>query len=529
MIHRFRFTLLAAVLLLAAAVRVNELGETGFWFDELASLSVAHGWGARLMQTPKGWGVLPPEPPFLHRSARLPMRNVFSSLAVGEVNPPLYFLLLRGWETLFGDGARAVRAMSVCLSVVAVALLYAVARQHTSTSRALVACLLMALAGPQVEFAQEARPYVLLLVETLAAVWLTDSILQHGPRTTRVASLAAVCLAAMLTQYLAAAVLAGVGAIAVCSPRRNALAGRRSTFAVLLALAMATVLFALCWGSTLRRQLPTLAIAHRWLLDDHPGGRLRFALHLLQLPARFIFEPDASAASSVLLLMGGSLWLALPAAMRRTETRSWAVWLTFTVGAVAADDWLSQTAQLPLIRFTLAASPALYLLISSLPRGRFRWVLPVAAVLLAGTNLSLAYAPPWKNSLQPAGRRIAARVGSADALVFVHSAGADLRQAVQDERQYAYLLNAPAKLVVLLDQPCDAATLRALQDCRRVWVVWPMQNRSVSQVLPGFRMLSAEPLPPLLEMYGGEIEPTSPEPTTTPTAASATPPPVGPR
>ncbi|MGH7171279.1 MAG: glycosyltransferase family 39 protein [Gemmataceae bacterium] len=75
----------------------------------------------------------------------------------GDVHPPLYYLLLKGWITLFGDSPFVLRSLSVLFSLASIVVLYALCREAaarflsvpnsplTSISGALFAALLLAL------------------------------------------------------------------------------------------------------------------------------------------------------------------------------------------------------------------------------------------------------------------------------------------------------------------------------------------------------------------------------------------------
>jgi mannosyltransferase len=78
-----------------------------------------------------------------------------------ETNPPLYYVLLRGWTALFGDGAVALRTLSAVLGALTVPVLVAIGRRIASARAGLVAALLFSLAAYQIEYAQEARTFTL--------------------------------------------------------------------------------------------------------------------------------------------------------------------------------------------------------------------------------------------------------------------------------------------------------------------------------------------------------------------------------
>lgn len=87
-----------------------------------------------------------------------------------ETNPPLHFILLKGWIALFGDSAFSVRLPSVLASSAAVIVGYATGRQLLSPRAALLGGILLAIAPLSVALAQEGRAYA--FVEFTASVVL---------------------------------------------------------------------------------------------------------------------------------------------------------------------------------------------------------------------------------------------------------------------------------------------------------------------------------------------------------------------
>jgi hypothetical protein len=91
--------LLVSILIAAAALRFTALGRQSLWDDEGFTLQDAH---------------------------IIPGQNFY------EVQPPLYFVLLRGWTRLAGTSVSAVRAFSAFCGLAGVALLGLAARRMVS-------------------------------------------------------------------------------------------------------------------------------------------------------------------------------------------------------------------------------------------------------------------------------------------------------------------------------------------------------------------------------------------------------------
>jgi 4-amino-4-deoxy-L-arabinose transferase-like glycosyltransferase len=110
--------------------------------------------------------------------SQLPLATLLWSLC--DPHPPGYYLLLRGVAVL-GEGEMWLRLPSALAGALAVPLTWAVARaalrptaqpgQRWPDQAALLAAALLAVAPMAVWYSQEARPYALLSLSTLAMVW----------------------------------------------------------------------------------------------------------------------------------------------------------------------------------------------------------------------------------------------------------------------------------------------------------------------------------------------------------------------
>ncbi len=134
-----------AIIVVAAALRLWNLDGPSLWTDELASVAFA----------------------------RAPFHLLWSDWMVYETNPPLYYSLLGGWISVFGESEFAVRGMSVVLGLAAIAAIFLFARALHSTQAGVLAALFCALSAEQLGYSQETRGYMLgFLAATLAALSL---------------------------------------------------------------------------------------------------------------------------------------------------------------------------------------------------------------------------------------------------------------------------------------------------------------------------------------------------------------------
>src|SRR4051812_30297555 len=106
----------------------------------------------------------------------------FWEMIRNENSPPLYYALLKGWIGMFGDGERALRALSALLAVAAVAPTIALGRELGGGSRAsgLATGLLFACSAQLALHARAVRMYALVLLLSAVTTWLWARGLRRG-------------------------------------------------------------------------------------------------------------------------------------------------------------------------------------------------------------------------------------------------------------------------------------------------------------------------------------------------------------
>lgn len=137
--------LLAALLVLvvATAARLHHLETQSLWNDEGNSL-------------------------------RLAQRSVpdLIDAAGRDIHPPGYYLALKGWIGLAGDGEFSLRMLSVLQGVLTVAVVIALGRALFSRAAGVLAGLLVALSAFAVYYSQETRMYAQLGLLSAASMWV---------------------------------------------------------------------------------------------------------------------------------------------------------------------------------------------------------------------------------------------------------------------------------------------------------------------------------------------------------------------
>jgi 4-amino-4-deoxy-L-arabinose transferase-like glycosyltransferase len=474
---RGHLLLLALIVAFAALLRFFSLSGIGFWTDELCSLSAADGRGLELVQVPANC-VIPPLPCCTRLADARSAMEIPSRMGQQDTHPPLYFMLLRLWEDVSGDSEFAVRSLNVVFSLLAIVLLYFVAVESVGSSAALVACLLMAVATPQIQYAQEARNYMCALVFTLVAALSIQHLQRSSPLRWSIL-LAVSLLAMMLTHYLCVGVACGLAIYALFT------LPRRARWHALVAMVIAGLLFVSAWGPSLLRQGPVFAGGLAWLSDSGPGHLQRRAFDLLRLPVRTFVEVTDPNAQGVVAAIGLIMLLALaPLFAFRRELRLYICWWICGVGIVAIADLTRSTTQLNWVRYTLFATPAAYVLLAAaIQRGRWKFVLSGTAILMSILCLNNAYVPAWKTDLRAYVQIVAKHREQDDGLLIV---GQDrIKDAVFYAAVRHYMPVAPK--TALLTQMPDPALVSAFQGCPRVQVLWlyPDQPKAIQ----GFHVL----------------------------------------
>ena len=147
---------LALVLALCVALRAYHLASASLWADEVFSRYYADLFGLRFLLT--------------------------DGLRA-EPNPPTYPLLLQAWMGVFGDGAAALRSLSVLACTLGVPVVYALGRELIGRREALLGALLFALCPIGLYFAQEARVYAMLLPASGLVLWAAAVFLRNHRST----------------------------------------------------------------------------------------------------------------------------------------------------------------------------------------------------------------------------------------------------------------------------------------------------------------------------------------------------------
>ena len=187
--------------------------------------------------------------------AKLPLHGHGPTLVDGlrqDGSPPLYYLILHGWISLFGSSAEAVRTLSAVISLIAVPPLYLLAKRVVGTRAARVT-IVFYLASPfAIRFASETRMYSLVLLLSVLFGLALERTLRH-PSWQSVVSMALTTGLLALTHYWTLYLLLTVGIWVVVRSFHGPAEDRRPARLAVLGLLCGFIVF-LPWLSVFRYQ-----------------------------------------------------------------------------------------------------------------------------------------------------------------------------------------------------------------------------------------------------------------------------------
>jgi hypothetical protein len=163
----------AALTILAAALRLYRIGHQGLWFDEAYTVMLV----------------------------KLPFAKLLSTVPKTESTPYLYYLLAWVWAHIFGRGASDLRALSALVGTAVVPIGYLAAAKLTANRRVALTAAALATFNPLlIWYSQEARAYELLVLMS-ACTLLAFACVRDVPTRGRFVAWAAASGLALATHY----------------------------------------------------------------------------------------------------------------------------------------------------------------------------------------------------------------------------------------------------------------------------------------------------------------------------------------
>lgn len=138
------------IVLLGTVLRLISLNQS-LWLDEATSVLVARNFT---------------------------IREILTKFSPGDFHPPLYYLLLKFWVSIFGASEVGARSLSVAAGVISIIFIYLIGKKLFSSKVGLISALLLSSAPLHIYYSQEARMYVLAGLFTLVLIWFFLKILE---------------------------------------------------------------------------------------------------------------------------------------------------------------------------------------------------------------------------------------------------------------------------------------------------------------------------------------------------------------
>ena len=172
------FLTLVAVIVIYVAVRLWGLTKSCLWFDEIFSVHAAeHAWN-----------------------------ELCRFVALDLIHPPLFYVLLKVWIAIGGEGLLWLRLLPVALSIVAVVPFVLLCNElKIAFWPRTLALFLLATNGSLIKYSQEVRMYSLLMCLSLFSMWLFVRFLN---RSVGIFALTIVNLLMVYTHYFGWLVIA---------------------------------------------------------------------------------------------------------------------------------------------------------------------------------------------------------------------------------------------------------------------------------------------------------------------------------
>lgn len=145
---------LLLVLLLAAALRVYHADHNSLWIDEVNTMVQA--------------------------DPSLGFTETYHTIVKLDLQPPLYFYILKYLFMVFGYTTLVLRLFSAVLGIFAVWSIYLLGRELSGKKAGLYAALLLAVNSYHIYYSQEARPYAFLVLFTILSFYRLLIFLRHA-------------------------------------------------------------------------------------------------------------------------------------------------------------------------------------------------------------------------------------------------------------------------------------------------------------------------------------------------------------
>lgn len=150
---------MTAIMLIATALRLYNLGGPSLWYDEFLTVSIASGHADTIPQ----------------------------AVRRAEQTPPLLHYFMHFWIQAYGLSEFAIRLPAALCGIGAVWMIYKLGSLLYTRREGCIAAMLMAVSAFQISYSQEARVYSPLILTTLLSCYAFVKLIQEGGRKHQIA------------------------------------------------------------------------------------------------------------------------------------------------------------------------------------------------------------------------------------------------------------------------------------------------------------------------------------------------------
>lgn len=149
---RFIIPVMTAIMLLAIALRLYNLGGPSLWYDEMLTVSIASGEAETIPQ----------------------------AVRQAEQTPPLFHYFMHLWIKTYGLSEFAIRLPAALCGIGVVWMIYKLGSLLYTRREGCIAAMLMAVSAFQISYSQEARVYAPLMLVALLSCYAFVKLIQEG-------------------------------------------------------------------------------------------------------------------------------------------------------------------------------------------------------------------------------------------------------------------------------------------------------------------------------------------------------------
>ncbi|MBI4456769.1 MAG: glycosyltransferase family 39 protein [Acidobacteria bacterium] len=397
---------LAVIFLLAALLRLHALTRKSLWDDEIFSLNALGIY--KLHQEVPPWLSFPQNLVRYYRA---------------DNHPPFFFLLLGVWLKLFGQGALAMRALSVILNLLTLPVIYLLALQIFKERKiAILSCLIFGFSAYLVYYSQEARMYPLLLLLSCLSMLFFLKI-QEGADWRCCLGFIVFSVLGLYTHYYYAFLICFQVLYWIIFENRR-------IYAFFLSIGIVFLAF-IPWLPILLYQINQKNHSDLWIRSNSGGVQWQEAVfHWVNILFRFAVGENfiyPGSASQVRQIMGVVAVIAVVVLLQRPFLlltrygKLLALWLLLPLTGGFIADVLFQTKTLEMSKYFIMSYPAMLMMLAASIL-RFPWrpakvILLLALVLLNASALRVYYRIPHAVEWREVAAYLSARVGERDTVL----------------------------------------------------------------------------------------------------------------